>query len=185
MATANIETLTGAGARRIVVTCPHCLHSLGAEYAQFGADLEVIHHTTLINQLVRAGNLKLSGEGGNAQRVTFRDPCYLGRHNGVFDDPRDALAAGKVELLAMVRPRSNSFCCGAGGAQMWKEEEPGQVGVNTSRFEEAECTGADTMVVGCPFCMVMMTDASRAAGESMPVRDVTDIVAFSPCVTCN
>ena len=179
MATANIETLTGAGARRIVVTCPHCLHSLGAEYSQFGADLEVIHHTTLINQLVRAGKLNLSGEGESAQRVTFHDPCYLGRHNGVFDDPRDALTAGKVELLEMDRTRSNSFCCGAGGAQMWKEEEPGQVGVNTSRFEEAKGTGADTLVVGCPFCMVMMTDASRAAGESMPVRDVAEIVADS------
>ena len=179
MAAANIETLTGAGARRIVVTCPHCLHSLGAEYSPFGAVLEVIHHTTLINQLVRAGKLNLSGEGESAQRVTFHDPCYLGRHNGVFEDPRDALTAGKVELLEMDRTRSNSFCCGAGGAQMWKEEEPGQVGVNTSRFEEAKGTGADTLVVGCPFCMVMMTDASRAAGESMPVRDVAEIVADS------
>ncbi|HJN40491.1 MAG: (Fe-S)-binding protein [Anaerolineales bacterium] len=179
MAAANIETLNGVGARRIVATCPHCLHSLGAEYSQFGADFEVIHHTTLINQLIDAGKLKLNGAGGDAQKVTFHDPCYLGRHNGVFADPRDVLAAGKVELLEMARMRNNSFCCGAGGGQMWKEEEPGQTGVSISRFEEAEGTGADTLAVGCPFCLVMLNDASRAAGESLHVRDVAEIVADS------
>jgi Fe-S oxidoreductase len=179
MAAANIETLKAVGACRIVATCPHCLHSLGAEYSQFGADFEVIHHTTLINQLFDAGKLKLNGAGGDAQKVTFHDPCYLGRHNGVFADPRDVLAAGKVELLEMERMRNNSFCCGAGGGQMWKEEEPGQTGISVSRFEEAECTGADTLAVGCPFCLVMLNDASRAAGESMHVRDVAEIVADS------
>ena len=177
MASANIETLNAVGARRIVATCPHCLHTLGAEYAQFDGDFEVVHHTTLINQLIDAGKLKLNGTGGGAQRVTFHDPCYLGRHNGVFDDPREALSAGKVELSEMDRTRNNSFCCGAGGGQMWKEEEPGKLAVSAARFEEAESTGADTLAVGCPFCMVMMTDASRANGESMRVRDVAEIVA--------
>ena len=177
MASANIETLNGVGARRIVTTCPHCLHTLGAEYSQFDADFEVVHHTTLINELIGADKLKLNATRADAQRVTFHDPCYLGRHNGVFDDPREVLVAGKVELSEMERTRNNSFCCGAGGGQMWKEEEPGRVGVNVARFEEAESTGADTLAVGCPFCMVMMTDASRAAGESMQVRDVAEIVA--------
>ena len=179
MAVANIETLNGVGARRIVATCPHCLHSLGVEYAQFGTQFDVIHHTTLINDLIGASRLKQNGADGGTQRVTFHDPCYLGRHNGVFADPRDALGAGKVELLEMARSRENSFCCGAGGGQMWKEEEPGDIGVNASRFEEAAGTGADTLAVGCPFCLVMMTDASRAASESLRVRDVAEIVADS------
>ena len=105
--------------------------------------------------------------------------CYLGRHNGVFSDPRDALAAGPVEMLEMERSRDNSFCCGAGGGQMWKEEEHGQFGVSESRFREAENTGAQTLAVGCPFCLVMMTDANQAAGETMRVRDVAEIVADS------
>ena len=179
MAVANIETLNGVGARRIVATCPHCLHSLGVGYAQFGTQFDVIHHTTLINDLIGASRLKQNGADGGTQRVTFHDPCYLGRHNGVFADPRDALGAGKVELLEMARSRENSFCCGAGGGQMWKEEEPGDIGVNASRFEEAAGTGADTLAVGCPFCLVMMTDASRAASESLRVRDVAEIVADS------
>jgi Fe-S oxidoreductase len=179
MASSNIETLNGVGARRIVATCPHCLHTLGAEYGQFGGNFEVIHHTTLINQLIGTGKLKLTGASGDREKVTFHDPCYLGRHNGIFDDPRNALDSGDVELVEMARVRDNSFCCGAGGGQMWKEDEPGNETVNVARFKEAEGTGADTLAVGCPFCLVMMTDANRASGESMVVRDVAEIVADS------
>ncbi len=176
---ATIETLNGVGVRNIVVTCPHCLHTLGSEYPQFGADFSVVHHTTLINQLISEGKLKLQEDVGDSHQVTFHDPCYLGRNSGVFADPREVLAAGPVEIVEMERTRSNSFCCGAGGGQMWKEEEDGHFGVSESRFREAENTGAATLAVGCPFCLVMMTDANRNTGETMRVRDVAEIVADS------
>ena len=179
LSSATIETLNDVGVRNIVVTCPHCMHTLGSEYPQFGAEFSVVHHTTLINQLISEGKLKLQEGVCDSRQVTFHDPCYLGRNSGVFADPREVLAAGSVEVVEMERTRSNSFCCGAGGGQMWKEEEDGQSGVSESRFREAENTGATTLAVGCPFCLVMMTDANRNTGETMRVRDVAEIVADS------
>ena len=175
----NIETLNGAGAheRRIVTSCPHCFTTLGKEYGAYGGHYEVHHHTQMIAHLVGQGKLQMSE--ATLARTTFHDPCYLGRHNGEFDAPRDALAHAGSLLLEMERSKSNSFCCGAGGAQFWKEEEHGSQAVNANRFAEARATGAQTLAVGCPFCAVMLKDANREAGEPMVVKDVAEIVAES------
>jgi Fe-S oxidoreductase len=176
LANANVEILNEVAPKRIVTTCPHCLHTLKNEYPAFGGNYEVIHHTQLINELVGAGKIQMDLEGDNL-KVTFHDPCYLGRQNKIFEAPREDLKAARLEVVEMPRHADKSFCCGAGGAQMWKEEEHGTTNVNKARFGEAKATGADTLAVGCPFCMVMLTDASKADDSSVQVRDVAEIVA--------
>ncbi len=173
----NIETLNGVEAdkKKIVANCPHCLHTLGKEYADLGGNYTVLHHTQLITELIGNGQLKLNGN--NLEKAVFHDPCYLGRHNKVYDEPRQALAQAGMTLLEMERTKSNSFCCGAGGGQMWKEEEHGTAAVNIVRYDEAQATGAKTLAVGCPFCVRMLNDANTAAGEPMAVKDVAQIVA--------
>lgn len=177
MAMGNIQTLNEAGAneKKIVTSCPHCFTTIGKEYGELGGHYQVFHHTQLIADLVGKGKLRLNGK--QLEKVTFHDPCYLGRHNGVVDAPRDALAKAGVTLLEMDRSKKNSFCCGAGGAQMWKEEEHGTEAVSLNRFKEAHHTGADTVAVGCPFCMTMMKDANTEEGNPMKVKDVAQIVA--------
>ncbi|MCL4870058.1 MAG: (Fe-S)-binding protein [Anaerolineae bacterium] len=177
MALANIEKLNeiGADKKRIVASCPHCLHTIGKEYGGYGGHYEIIHHTQLITELVGKGVLRLNGN--QLESATFHDPCYLGRHNGVYTDPREALAQAGMTLLEMDRNKSNSFCCGAGGAQMWKEEEHGRENVNINRYREAKATGAKVLAVGCPFCAVMMHDANGKSDNAMVVKDVAQIVA--------
>lgn len=176
LASQNVEILNEVAPKRIVTTCPHCMHTIKNEYPAFGGNYQVIHHTQLINELVGAGKISMNIEGDNMQ-VTFHDPCYLGRHNKEFDSPRDALNSVGVTMVEMPRNGAKSFCCGAGGAQMWKEEEAGSSRVNEARFAEAKSTGANTVAVGCPFCLTMMNDASKADGESMQVKDVAELVA--------
>jgi Fe-S oxidoreductase len=176
LASQNVEILNDVAPKRIVTTCPHCLHTIKNEYPAFGGNYEVIHHTQLINELVGAGKISMNLEGDN-MKVTFHDPCYLGRHNGVTDAPRDNLNAAGIETVEMPRNGAKSFCCGAGGAQAWKEEEPGTSRVNATRFAEAKSTGADTVAVGCPFCMGMLTSASNEDGSGIQVKDVAEIVA--------
>jgi Fe-S oxidoreductase len=175
LATANVELLNEVAPKRIVTTCPHCLHTLKNEYPSFGGNYKVIHHTQLINELTASGKLKL--RAGAEEKVTFHDPCYLGRHNKIVNAPRQALQEAGMSLVEMPRHGLKSFCCGAGGAQMWKEEEHGSERVNANRFREAQASGAQTLAVGCPFCMVMLTDAKNAANSEMPVLDVAEIVA--------
>ncbi len=176
MALGNIETLNAAGAdkKRIVTSCPHCFTTIGKEYGELGGHYDIFHHTQLIADLVGKGKLKLNGK--KLEKVTFHDPCYLGRHNGIVDAPRDALAKAGFTLLEMGRSGTDSFCCGAGGAQMWKEEEHGSEAVNLNRFAEARRTGAETLAVGCPFCSTMMHDANREHGEAMQVKDVAQLI---------
>jgi Fe-S oxidoreductase len=184
LATANVEILNEVAPKRIVTTCPHCLHTLRNEYPAFGGNYTVIHHTQLINELVGEGKIQLSVTS-DQYTVTFHDPCYLGRHNQVFDAPREALKSAGLLTVEMPRHAAGSFCCGAGGAQMWKEEEPGSERVNHARFAEARTTllgagpsaGSGTLAVGCPFCMTMLTDASTADGGTVAVKDVAEIVA--------
>jgi Fe-S oxidoreductase len=176
LASQNVEILNEVSPKRIVTTCPHCLHTIKNEYPAFGGNYQVIHHTQLINEMVGAGKISLNLEGNN-MKVTFHDPCYLGRHNGITDAPRDDLKSAGVEVVEMPRNGAQSFCCGAGGAQMWKEEEAGSSRVNEVRFAEAKATGAEAVAVGCPFCMSMMSDASKADGNSMQVKDVAELVA--------
>jgi Fe-S oxidoreductase len=177
LATANVEILNEVNPKRIVTTCPHCLHNLKNEYPQFGGNYEVVHHTQLINELVGAGRISLNLEGDSMQ-VTFHDPCYLARHNDIVEAPRENLKSAGLLTIEMPRNESKSFCCGAGGAQMWKEEEPGFMRVNEARYQQAKETGAATIAVGCPFCMTMMNDASKAdSSGGMQVKDVAELVA--------
>ena len=159
-----------------MTTCPHCLHTLKNEYPAFGGNYTVLHHTELINELVGAGKIQLT-LSDDKYTVTFHDPCYLGRHNKVFEAPRENLKSAGLTTIEMPRNEAKSFCCGAGGAQMWKEEENGTTRVNTARFAEAKATGANTLAVGCPFCMTMLSDASKADGGAMEIKDVAEIVA--------
>jgi Fe-S oxidoreductase len=182
LASANVEILNEVKPKRIVTTCPHCLHTLKNEYPAFGGNYEVIHHTQFINELIGAGKVQLSvssdpPSGTSQLSVTFHDPCYLGRHNKIFDAPRNALHATGATIIEMPRNSDKSFCCGAGGAQMWKEEEPGTARVNDARYAEAKATGAKMVAVGCPFCLTMMNDASKADNDSMQVKDIAEIVA--------
>ncbi len=178
MAMANIETLNEVNPPRILVTCPHCLHTLGKEYGQFGGHYDVVHHTEYLDELIR--DKRLAPGSSKAPNVTFHDPCYLGRQNDVTDAPRHVLEQViGAPLIEMERSGSKSFCCGAGGAQFWKEEEPGTARVNLTRYAEAKGTGAATLAVGCPFCMRMLTDAANdASGAGGPqVKDVVEILA--------
>src|SRR5258706_1694285 len=176
LASQNVEILNEVAPKRIVTTCPHCLHTIKNEYPAFGGNYQVIHHTQLINELVGAGKISMNLDGDNMQ-VTLHDPCYLGRHNKITDAPRDDLKSAGIEVIEMPRNGAKSFCCGAGGAQMWKEEEDGTSRVNTTRFAEAKATGANTVAVGCPFCMAMMTDASKANGAAIQAKEVSQMVA--------
>ncbi len=176
LASANVEILNEIKPKRIVTTCPHCLHTLKNEYPAFGGNYKVVHHTQFINELVGAGKIQMNLDGDN-MKVTFHDPCYLGRHNKIFDAPRNTLESVGALTIEMPRNSAKSFCCGAGGAQMWKEEEPGTGRVNEARFAEAKSTGAGMIAVGCPFCLTMMNDASKADGGTIQVKDVAEIVA--------
>ena len=176
LALGNVELLNEINPKRIVTTCPHCLHTLKNEYPAFGGNYEVIHHTQLINELVGAGKLRLIEKDDNLL-VTFHDPCYLGRHNAITTAPRVALKAAGLKTVEMPRNSNLSFCCGAGGAQMWKEEQPGTSRVNEARFIEAKASGAQTLAVACPFCLAMMSDAARADNDALQVLDVAELVA--------
>ena len=194
MALANVEMLNEVKPKRIVTTCPHCLHTLKNEYPAFGGNYQVIHHTQLINELVGAGKLKLKESVGSSQSVgdmqsstrgsqkstiAFHDPCYLGRQNDIIEEPRLVLEQANANLAELANTGKKSFCCGAGGAQMWKEEEHGAERVNQRRFKEAQESGVDVLAVGCPFCMVMLNDARKDADSQIEVLDVAEIVAMA------
>jgi Fe-S oxidoreductase len=185
LAQANVEVLGEAKAGRIVVTCAHCFNTLSNEYPQLGGSYEVIHHTQLLNRLVRERRLvplarpdraDHAGVASTAATVTYHDPCYLGRHNGVYAPPRELLGAlPGVELREMPRNSERSFCCGAGGARMWMEEKLG-TRINSNRTAEAVATGADRIAIGCPFCRVMLTDGLSAAQSEGTAREQVEVV---------
>jgi len=177
LASSNVEVLNEVNPPRIVVTCPHCLHNIGKEYHQFGGEYAVIHHTELIEELIQTGKLPASTSPSSWSNVTFHDPCYLGRHNGVVDAPRTVLQAIGAPVKEMPRNKVNSFCCGAGGAQFWKEEEAGEKAVNVARYEEAAATGADTLAVGCPFCLQMFNTAKSEKPDGPEVKDIVEMIA--------
>jgi Fe-S oxidoreductase len=174
LASANVEILNAAKPKRIVTTCPHCLHTIKNEYPAFGGQYEVVHHTQLINELITQGKLRLKADG--ATKTTYHDPCYLGRQNGILEAPRAILQQVQPGFTEMPRHGRQSFCCGAGGGQMWKEEEAGDQRVSANRIQEAITTGAEALTVGCPFCMIMLSDAQKAANTSMVVEDVAEVV---------
>ncbi len=176
LAETNVENLNKAGVKKIVTTCPHCLHTLKNEYPQFGGNYEVVHHSQFINQLMQQG--KLSVKAKDLAGLTFHDPCYLGRHNREFEAPRSVLnTLNKFGIVEMKQSAENSFCCGAGGAQMWKEEEPGQEAVRRARLKQAQDVGAQIVSTACPFCLTMLTDASNETSAGIEVKDLAEIVA--------
>jgi Fe-S oxidoreductase len=190
LARRNVEVLNAAfngresGRRKIVTTCPHCFNTLGREYPQLDGHYEVVHHTQLLNQLVRAGKLVPVPPAEASATVTYHDPCYLGRHNDVYAPPRELLDASGVALTEMPRHGQRSMCCGAGGGRMWMEERIGKR-VNLDRVDEAIATGTSTIATGCPFCRVMLTDgfttrdAEGAAANTTEVLDVAQLLLTS------
>lgn len=177
LASANVETLNEVAPKRILTTCPHCMHTLENEYPQFDGHYAVVHHTVFIDELIQAGRLKLTE--GTLERLTYHDPCYLGRQNGILIEPRQVLRSVSEDFVEMEQSGQTSFCCGAGGAQMWKEEEEGRTRVSAERIRQAKETGADTVALGCPFCMVMLTDAAKAEAPELQLLDVAEIVALN------
>jgi len=175
LATANVEMLNAVAAKHILTTCPHCMHTLEREYPQFGGNYDVVHHTEYIDELIKSGRLKV--KAGATEQMTFHDPCYLGRQNGVIVEPRNILNSIDAELVEMAKSRKQSFCCGAGGAQMWKEEEHGTSRVSAERIRQAKDVGAETVAVACPFCMIMLTDAAKSEATDIQLLDVAEIVA--------
>ena len=172
LAQTNIATLNGCGAKKIITHCPHCLNSLLKDYSQFGGHYEVIHHTQFLQRLLAEGRLKLAAPAGEA--LTYHDPCYLARVNGIHQEPRQLL--NPAALREMPRRREKTFCCGAGGGRRWMEEEP-QKRVSSIRAREALATGAKTVAVGCPFCLTMMTDGVAAHNGEARVLDIAEILA--------
>lgn len=182
MAYQNIQVLNGYGIKKIVTTCPHCFNTLKNEYPELGGNYEVIHHTTLLQQLIDEGRIQLK-EGGafKGKKISFHDSCYLGRANNIYEAPRKVLEALDAELVEMKRCRSKGLCCGAGGAQMFKEDEPGDQRINIERADEALATGAGFIAAACPFCNTMMTDGvkNREKENEVAVLDVAELVAQS------
>jgi heterodisulfide reductase subunit D len=179
LALQNIETLNMYNVQKIVTACPHCFNTLKNEYPALGGNYEVIHHTQLLQQLINEGRVKMK-EGGafKGKRITYHDSCYMGRINGVYEAPRAVLEALDADLVEMKRSRTNGLCCGAGGAQMFKEDEPGNKRVNVDRAEEALATGATIIAVNCPFCLTMMSDGVKAKDkqDDVMVYDLSELI---------
>jgi Fe-S oxidoreductase len=177
LAEQNVETLNGAGVKTIVANCPHCFNTLANEYPQYGGNWRVLHHTQLFAELVDAGKIKLTEEVRGL--LTYHDPCYLGRHNGIYDPPRHVLdAVPGLRTTEMPRHKERGFCCGAGGSRMWMEESIG-TRINENRTDEATATGAEMLGVACPYCMVMLDDGTKARGSEIEVLDVAQVVSRS------
>ncbi len=181
-AMANIQVLNGYEVKKIVTACPHCFNTLKNEYPELGGNYEVIHHSTFLQQLIDQGKVTLKG-GGNfkGKKITYHDSCYLGRANNIYEAPRQVLQALDAALVEMKRCRTTGLCCGAGGAQMFKDAEAGRKEVNIERTEEALATGADIIAAACPFCMTMMSDGvkSKEKEESVKVLDLAELIAKS------
>ena len=202
----NITTMNGYGIKKIVTACPHCFNTIKNEYPALGGEYEVIHHSTYLQQLINEGKVGVKGgESFQGRRITFHDSCYLGRANNIYEAPRDVLAALDADLVEMKRSRANGLCCGAGGAQMWKEPEPGKKDINIERTEEALATlsgqaaaldnlrGVETergapsehslqgaiIAVSCPFCMTMMSDGVKHKEQENAVQvfDLAELIA--------
>ena len=176
LAQANIENLDGLGIKKILVHCPHCFNTLKNEYPQFGGNYEVVHTSELLGELQAQGRLQLKLDG--ARRLAYHDPCYLGRHNGLYDPPRGVLAAGGVAITELPRRREKSFCCGGGGGRTWLEERLGKR-INQTRVEEVAATGASAVAVSCPYCLTMLTNGVADTGltEQLRVVDYVEVLA--------
>lgn len=175
----NIEVLNAYEAKKIVTACPHCFNTLKNEYPELGGNYEVLHHTEFLKQLLDSGRLTIEGGQFKGKRITFHDPCYLGRANNIYEAPRELIQKLDAELVEMKRSRANGLCCGAGGAQMFKEPENGTKDVNVERTEDALETNPQIIAAGCPFCNTMMTDGvkTKEKENDIKVMDVAELIA--------
>ena len=180
MAYQNIQVLNSYGVKKIVTTCPHCFNTLKNEYPALGGNYEVIHHATFLQQMIDEGKIVLK-EGGafKGKKITYHDSCYLGRANGIYEAPRKVLELLDAELIEMKRCKTNGLCCGAGGAQMFKEEEKGTGRVNKERSNEAISTGASIIAAACPFCNTMLSDGVKEKEDEIKVLDIAELIAAS------
>ncbi len=175
----NIEVLNAYEVKKIVTTCPHCFNTLKNEYPELGGNYEVMHHTQFLQGLLKEGKISIEGGKYAGKRITFHDPCYLGRANDIYEAPRELIRKLEVELVEMKRCKSNGLCCGAGGAQMFKDAEKGEKEIFVERTEEAIETKPDFIATGCPFCNTMMTDGvkNKEQEESIQVMDIAELIA--------
>ena len=178
-AVTNIEVLNAYEVKKIVTTCPHCFNTLKNEYPELGGSYEVMHHTEFLKTLLAEGRMTIEGGKYTGKRITFHDPCYLGRANGIYEAPRDLIMKLEGELVEMKRCKSNGLCCGAGGAQMFKDAEKGDKEIFVERTEEALETAPDLIATGCPFCNTMMTDGikNKEKEKSVLVMDIAELIA--------
>ena len=175
----NIALMNGYGVTKIVTGCPHCFNTLKNEYPQLGGNYNVMHHTQLLEQLMSEGKLKVEGGSFKGKKITFHDPCYLGRGNDEYEAPRNLIIKLDAEHTEMKRSRAKGLCCGAGGGQMFKEPEEGNKDINIERTEEALELNPATIAIGCPFCMTMMTDGVKLANkdQEVSVKDIAEMIA--------
>ena len=182
MAYQNIQVLNNYGIKKIVTTCPHCFNVLKNEYPELGGNYTVMHHSAYLQELINEGRITLK-EGGTfkGKRISYHDSCYLGRANNIYEAPRKVLEALDGALVEMKKCKSNGLCCGAGGAQMFKEEEKGTIRINLERTNEAIDTGAGIIAAACPFCNTMLTDGvkTKEKEESVEVLDIAEMIAMS------
>jgi len=177
----NIEILNGYGIKKIVCTCPHCYNILKNEYGELGGNYEVIHYTTFLDDLINQGKLDVDKNTFNGKKITFHDPCYLGRGNNIYDAPRNVINTLNVDFVEMERSKSKSLCCGAGGAQMFKEAEKGDKEIYEERTQDVLDSKADIVATSCPFCMTMLTDGIKYKDKQEEVKnlDIAELIAES------
>lgn len=175
----NVMVLNGYAVTKIVTACPHCFNTLKNEYPALGGHYEVLHHSQLLQDLLDTGRIKVAGGPYKGKKITYHDPCYLGRANDIYEAPRRTIMRLDSLMTEMKRSRANGLCCGAGGAQMFKEPENGDKDINMERSEEALGTGADTIAVACPFCMTMLSDGVKLHNKDQEVRvkDIAELIA--------
>ena len=178
-AVTNIEVMNAYEVKRIVTACPHCFNTLKNEYPELGGNYEVLHHTEFIKSLLNEGKLTIEGGQFKGKRITFHDPCYLGRANNIYEAPRELIQKLDAELVEMKRSRANGLCCGAGGAQMFKEPEKGNKDINIERTEDALATQPEIIAAGCPFCNTMLTDGIKHKEKESDVKiyDIAELIA--------
>ncbi|UCE93915.1 MAG: (Fe-S)-binding protein [Flavobacteriaceae bacterium] len=178
-AVTNIEVLNAYEVKKIVTTCPHCFNTLKNEYPELGGNYQVMHHTEFLKSLLDEGRIRIEGGKYAGKRITFHDPCYLGRANGIYEAPRELIKKLEIELVEMKRCKSQGLCCGAGGAQMFKDAEKGDKEIFIERTEEALETKPEFIATGCPFCNTMMTDGvkNKEKEKSIKVMDIAELVA--------
>jgi heterodisulfide reductase subunit D len=178
LALQNINTLNMYGVKKIVTACPHCFNTLKNEYPELGGTYEVVHHTQFLSELLNSGKLKVEGGSFEGKKITYHDSCYLGRINGEYEAPRSLLSALDADLVELKRSKSNGLCCGAGGAQMFKEDEKGEKRINMERSEEILESNSSIVAANCPFCITMLTDSMKAKDkqDDVMVLDISEMI---------